>query len=510
MLKKSLLALLISLLFSLSVFADQISYVTKEKADRAVETLSEQLQIKHFCAPCRDKVAISEDVKKVEAVVSSEPAPAGTSKHPKLWEVKVNNVGIDFAYVYVQTLSNQTWRNIGIILSLPVEDVPEFLPASALGNPAKPVFTPTPAPTYNPPPVADSNLGKWTPVVEMDNQIFPSYYLATATQPRQTSKLERVIGDSAGKIGMHIINPKENTKLKFTFSIDPVISYQEFETTLKTKGDYYQIYPFVVWNWEALKKYKKPTPANAKFQIFLDGQLVGEKTIVVRIRSINESVLAYSYFLDDDRWADTSWSFAAYVNEDHEWIDQLLKEALDTKIINSFTGYQEDSKKVLLQAFAIWYILQKRGFKYSSITKTSGSGTSEKVFSQYVRLFDDAIKTSQANCVDGTVLMASILKKIGFRVALVNIPGHCFLAFDLTGKGDWRGLETTMMGNVDLDSFGDEKSKADASLKNFLEAINTGTATLSESISNIKAGKTQYNFVNIDEARQNGIFPISW
>ncbi len=495
--RKSIFTILVGLVFSVSVFADTLSYVTKQQADAAVSVLNITKRVKHFCPPCENSVVREESY-------TTAVAEKGTSAQvAHLWRIKINNNPIDLAYIYFP-MTDGSWKNLAFYIGSKYDYIPEYLKGQ--NTPA----TTNPPPTNtNPPPTNTANLGKWTPVVEMDNQIFPSYYLATATQPRLASKLERVIGDAAGKIGMHIINPRENTRVKFAFSIDPVVGYQEFETTLKTKGDYYQIYPNVVWNWEALKRYKRPSPANAHFKLFLDGQLVDEQTVVVRIRSVNESVLAYSYYLDDDRWADTSWTFASYVNEDHEWIDQLLKEALDTRVIDSFTGYQENSEKVLRQVFAIWYVLQKRGFKYSSITKTSGSGTSEKVFSQYVRLLDDAIKASQANCVDGSVLIASVLKKLGIRVALITIPGHCFLAFDLSGKGDWKGLETTMMGNTDLALYQDEKTKINASIDGFLKAMDAGTKTLSDSYPSIKAGKPQYSFVNIDEARKNGVYPLA-
>ena len=36
--------------------------------------------------------------------------------------------------------------------------------------------------------------------------------------------------------------------------------------------------------------------------------------------------------------------FAAYVNEENPMIDQLLREALNTRIVNRFLGYQSKAK----------------------------------------------------------------------------------------------------------------------------------------------------------------------
>jgi hypothetical protein len=490
-------ALVFGLMSASIALADTAVYVTKQQADSAVSVLNITKRLKHFCAPCKNSAVRDEQITSVVASKTDDP---------NFWKVFVNNVSIDLAYVYFP-LTDGNWKNLAKHVGLTYDDIPELLQGQV-----KQTLTPTPTPSYNPPPNpgANSNALDWMPVVEMDKQIFPSFFLATATQSFVESQVAGVIGDAQGKIGMHIINPNPNTKLKIGIQIDSILNYQELETTLAEKGKYYQIYPKLVWNWDALKRAKKPSPANASFTLYLNGKLIEKKNVVVRIRSINEAVYAYSYLLDEKRWASTSWLFAAYVNEDHEWIDQILKEALDAKAIDSFSGYQEDYKKVILQAFAVWYVLQKRGFKYSSITNTSGSGATEKVFSQYVRLFDDAIKASQANCVDGSVLIASVLKKIGLRVALVTIPGHCFLVFDINGKGEWRGIETTMIGSTDLTLLTDEKSKQEASFKGFLDAVGVGTKRFQDAVPKINEGDPQFNFVDIDRARKNGVLPIAW
>ncbi|MEK7724537.1 MAG: tetratricopeptide repeat protein [Acidobacteriota bacterium] len=356
------------------------------------------------------------------------------------------------------------------------------------------------------PPKPNASGYAWKPVVEMNNQIFPSYFLATASIPIIESKNPFVIGDSFGKIGVHIINPQKNAKIKIGVSLDPIVSYQEFDATLTESGKIYLVFPKIVWNWEALKKYKKPTPANATFTLFVNGTQVDKQNVVVRIRSINEAVYAYR-FVDNDKWADTGYLFAAYVNEDHEWIDKLLKEALDTRLVNSFSGYQEGPDGVLKQLAAIWFILQRRGFKYSSITDSSSTG--DMVYSQYVRLFEESISVSQANCVDGTVLIASILKKIGIDVGLVLIPGHCYLVFDMNGKGDLWGLETTAIGLIDLNDY-EAKDKVNASFTVLKKALEIGDKRLKESLAKIKEGDPRYNLISVNKARKDGIHPIAF
>lgn len=53
-------------------------------------------------------------------------------------------------------------------------------------------------------------------------------------------------------------------------------------------------------------------------------------------------------------------------------IDQLLREALNTRIVNRFLGYQSTAKGAVdKQVYALWNILQKRKFRYSSVSNTS-------------------------------------------------------------------------------------------------------------------------------------------
>ena len=178
---------------------------------------------------------------------------------------------------------------------------------------------------------------------------------------------------------------------------------------------------------------------------------------------------------------------------------------------------------MIAQVFAIWNTLQRRGLKYSDIT---ASPPSKSVASQVVRFLDDSVENKQANCVDGTVLMASILTKISINAHLVLVPGHCYLAFDLAADDEdgetTVGLETTMLGNDSLKPLEDlsklpEKTRAkvrgkeqQASLNTFAKAIEVGSADLEENAENFgEEGDPRYVFVSVKAARELGIMPIA-
>ena len=225
------------------------------------------------------------------------------------------------------------------------------------------------------------------------------------------------------------------------------------------------------------------------------------------------------------KYTDLGWMFAAYVNENSPIVDQILKEALATKIVDSFAGYQKGPGDVVKELLAIWAALQKRGIHYSNITTTAGG--SETVYSQHVRFVDESLANEQANCVDGSVLFASILRKLGLRAFLVTVPGHMFMGAYLAADGDQRvGLETTMIGSSkdeegaalkkfeglqDVRKTLDKKVAESTAWKTFVTALAVGTLNLEEHQKKFEANdQPQYQITDINQARKDGIMPISY
>lgn len=197
-------------------------------------------------------------------------------------------------------------------------------------------------------------------------------------------------------------------------------------------------------------------------------------------------------------------------------IDKLLREALDTRIVNRFLGYQRGAEVVDRQVYALWNVLQKRKFRYSSVSNTSLS--SNVVFSQRVRTFDDALESSQINCVDGSVLFASLLRAINIEPILVRTPGHMFVGYytDSSHK-DMNFLETTMIGDVDLDDFfPDEqldstmvgKSQNQMSRITFDKSKEYANKKYAQNKEGIHSGKLNYMFLEISKEVRRRIQPI--
>jgi len=359
----------------------------------------------------------------------------------------------------------------------------------------------------------------WEPIVEMEGQLFPSYIFATATRQREEND-PHYLGDPDGFLGMSIVNPAANSKLRLQIKADPIAEASIIEGVLAKRGEGYELFPKINYRYDVLQNIRQPLPVNVTFAVYINDALIESRTKVVTVRPINECPTGY--YARNGVYVDLSWMFAAYVTEDHPWIDQLLREALNTRLVNRFSGYQGSPDEVYRQVFAVWNVLQRRGFRYSSITQTSS--VSNKVKSQYVRFLDDSIRTSQSNCVDGSVVFASILRRIGIDPFLVLIPGHCFVGFYLDAQHrQHASLETTMMGNTDLARYSQDgglsgdlsklfgyETKNQASWKSFLSALNRGAETFNQNLPNFRsvAHDNPYKVIDIRYFRESGVAPI--
>lgn len=361
---------------------------------------------------------------------------------------------------------------------------------------------------------------EWNRLVFLDNQIYPSFLLATANMkenfganPWYDSRADPFyFGSTNSPVGIIITSPKKKTKINLSIKIAGFAEPTTYSVELPEKDKVYMVFPPVIWNWDKLRNLRQPTPVNITYDLTVNGKAENTQNVVGTVRSVNEALLGYNKPISKS-WVDTTFVLTAYVNEDHPWIDQLLKEALDAGLVDSFDGYQsKDATRVLTQVAAIWNVLQRRGFKSSSITETSNA--SKTVFTQTVRLFEDSINASQANCVDGTALIAAILTKIGIEATMVTMPGHCFLAFRIAQGEPYLYLETTMMGGVNMRGMNSAQANK-ASSDSFINAIKSAGKTFADNKPGFDtiltdSPKPGYSFMNLSHARKLfGISPIA-
>lgn len=360
---------------------------------------------------------------------------------------------------------------------------------------------------------------EFTAIAGWDKQLFPSYIIATASIRHGDAPVAKEhLGDPTGLLGVAVKSPAPNTPVRVSLECPEYFETSTFSGMLTNGESTYRIFPKIKFDYDRLARCTQAAPAVVTFRVQLGDQAEEEQTVTFTIRSVNDCPIEVSL---GDEVIDTSFTFAAYVNEQHPFVDKLLREALDIGVVDRFTGYQSgDEKMVLLQAYALWDLLVARDMRYSDITTSAAESAS--VESQHVRLLEDSVNNSQANCVDGAVLWVSMMRKIGIDAFLVMEPNHCYAAFYADAEHEKRyAVETTLLGqeissdDVKVpDIFGEaieEDNRDEASFPSFVEAVQSASKKLTKNSAKYQSAETSdYRFIDVAAARKIGVLPIAF
>lgn len=348
-------------------------------------------------------------------------------------------------------------------------------------------------------------------VDQLGGNLFPSAILSVATTNTQVipPMSGEYVGNPKSCVAIKLKSGHANTVVRIELAETPFYARSVSTFVLPKERTEYIIYPDILWRYNALRDNEQAEPISVVANVEVDGKDLGQKVRTFSVRSINECLLGFNKQLPDGRtrYVSTRLFYAAYVNEENPLIDKVLREALNTRIVRRFLGYQSTPEMVEKQVYALWYVLQKRNFKYSSVSYSSLS--SNVVYAQRVRTFEDALNSSQINCVDGSVLFASLLRAINITPVLVQMPGHMFVGYYTdSAKKNLTFLETTMIGDVDLDDyFPDEKldstrttkSQGEMSRLTFEKSKEYALREYMRVKDKVQANKPNYLFVEINK-----------
>jgi hypothetical protein len=330
---------------------------------------------------------------------------------------------------------------------------------------------------------------EWEIEMPFENTVFPSMVVALRGFMEESDKKSTEIGDAMGMIGASITAPENDYEVKVTIDATDYFKKSTIKAKLKKKGTTYSVMPILRYEMSTLLRHKQKGFDTAHVTVeTADGDF--EETKRFEVRSINDCVLGIKH---DGEFLNTRFLFAAYVNENNPTLDRILGHALKKGYVDSFIGYQGTRGDVVKQATALYRSLQDMGFKYSSITGASGS--SKTIFTQHVRFVGESLDTSQANCVDGTVMLASLFMKVGLNPVIITVPGHAFVGVYKSTKSDLEFLvpiETTVVGNSSFD-----------------HAVKLGTKSLSDHEKQFKDSEDMScQIIDIRDARKMGVDPI--
>ncbi len=139
---------------------------------------------------------------------------------------------------------------------------------------------------------------------------------------------------------------------------------------------------------------------------------------------------------------DLSRYLGAFVTPNAPSIMKFLRTAAKHHPDGQLYGYQ---KEALPQVKAIFEAL-KQDSQITYINSLVTFNPEQGASSQRVRLPRESLEDQSANCIDGTLLFASLLEAASLHPAIVIVPSHAFVGWQNQRDVDeWSYLETTMI-----------------------------------------------------------------
>ncbi len=115
-------------------------------------------------------------------------------------------------------------------------------------------------------------------------------------------------------------------------------------------------------------------------------------------------------------------------------------------------------------------------------------------YNQRIRTPYDVLSQKSGNCIETTLLYASLAEALDLEAAIVQIPGHAYAGVRLDEENaQYYFIETTLIGRA-----------------SFADAVASGNAKWEETLPHLEAGDDGYFWINVKDAREMGILPMPW
>lgn len=218
----------------------------------------------------------------------------------------------------------------------------------------------------------------------------------------------------------------------------------------------------------------------------LNGSLIYEKSFGVKINPSDEMPWMINK-------TDYSFLIASWVTPKNSTIEYLAGKTTEEYGKNVPLPENMNDEQFNDIVKAVFNSVREEGISYLNSTINFGEG-----FTQRVRLPENSIKNKTANCIDGSVLLASIFENIGLLPYIVIVPGHAFVAVARPGKEESKiFIETTLLGRSKLESFMTLETTYSAAIKKGYKEYNDACKK-----------NNQLKIIDIRECRKAKIFPI--
>ncbi|MSR45246.1 MAG: hypothetical protein EXS15_07835 [Phycisphaerales bacterium] len=257
----------------------------------------------------------------------------------------------------------------------------------------------------------------------------------------------------------------------------------------------YRIPVELPWAKDGLRQIDQPIDVHVEIQARFQDGTGHTKQYSIKVHPPNQIEYLYPWGL----------GFAACVDEDHPWVDYIIAAISNEPQLKAagvvLAGGGGDSRDARETMYLVWRYLARRGIRYSMITGTDPHH-------QGVQLFHDAFQDKVANCVDGSVMLASIFGRLGLHCSLVFVPGHCFLGVAV--EDDFVFVETTNLGRTfdfqppeEFLQLFHETVRSDPELSSFLAALIDGERRADDALKRAEAAANHFDarFAAWDQAR---------
>lgn len=175
---------------------------------------------------------------------------------------------------------------------------------------------------------------------------------------------------------------------------------------------------------------------------------------------------------------------AAWVTPNDKDVDVFLKEA--KKKLKKGQSFSGEQSATMPQVQALFETLRQRGVSYVM----DPEALTKDVRAQRTRLPAEVLASTNAQCLEGAILYATLLEALKIKAMVVYVPGHAFVAWKPSPKDNTKEeyffLETTMTGGS----------------APFEKAVERGAAAYAEHAATKKA-----QIVDIGALRKDGITP---
>lgn len=336
----------------------------------------------------------------------------------------------------------------------------------------------------------------WQVEVTPDGELFPALDLSQAARTTREA-----MGDGNGLLAVRVVGGAGEAPLPLRLRIDtPGL---RAPATIDLTATTFVWHPRLDWDRAQLRALSEPRRQLLRVTLQRGGAPAQVRSVEVRLHPLDDAL----YFVRDGRdRVDLGWAFAGYVDPRSRVVDEVI--AIANSLDSGFDAPLRSDADARRKVGAVWAALEQHGVRYADGDPSLSRGP--LMYSQRVRLLDQVWRDRRANCLDGSVLIASVLERLGIGSVIALVPGHAFVGFRLADRRRVVYLETTLLGAALPTAKADTGTRrAQASARRYAAAQAAGRARWRATGAKLDGRHgPDYALIDIATARALGVIPI--